>query len=245
MPSTAESYWGRRSLDFVDAVHNTKRVVDVVSLFETAIRELGFHAYIMAAVPTAGQSLEQLTVANGWPAEWFELYARENYSASDPIPRHCFRTVNPFEWKDAPYDRAADIAARKVMERAHDFRLVSGFCIPIHYEDATGAISMAGDRAELAPETKKALHLMSIFAYGRICSLRRPPSPRVARLLNGKEAEVLTWAARGKTTWETSQVMNVAERKVKWLLAQAQRKLDTSNKTASVAQALVKKEIHL
>jgi LuxR family quorum sensing-dependent transcriptional regulator len=245
MPSTAESYWGKRSLDFVDAVRNAKQAVDVVALFETTILELGFHAYIMADVPTRGQSLEQLTVANGWPAEWFELYSRGNFSNSDPIPRHCFSTVNPFEWKDAPFDRQKDVEARIVMDRAADFRLFSGFCIPIHYEDSTGAISMAGERPELSPETKKALHLISVFAYGRLCSLRRPVQARPSQLLNDKEVAVLTWAARGKTSWETGQVMALPERTVKWLLTEAQRKLNTSNKTATVAQALVKKEIHI
>ena len=244
MISSAESYWGKRSLDFVDSVQSAKLAADVVGQFEAVILELGFHAYIMADVPTRGQSLENLTVANGWPAEWFEMYARENFSASDPIPRHCFRTVNPFEWKDAPFDRT-DVAARRVMERAADFRFHQGFCIPIHHEESTGAISMAGERPELSPETKKALHLMSVFAHGRLCSLRRPTRPRSTRLLTEREAGVLTWAARGKTSWETGQVMALPERTVKWLLTEAQRKLNTSNKTATVAQALVKKEIHL
>jgi LuxR family transcriptional regulator, quorum-sensing system regulator BjaR1 len=184
-------------------------------------------------------------VANGWPAEWFDLYSRENFSDCDPIPRHCFKTVNPFEWQDAPYDRLRDHAARRVMERAADFGLHRGFCIPIHYEDSTGAISLAGERPDLASETKKALHLMAVFAHGRLCSLRRPVRHRPHRLLNEKEAAVLTWAARGKTSWETSRVMALPERTVKWLLTEAQRKLNTSNKTATVAQALVKKEIHI
>jgi LuxR family quorum sensing-dependent transcriptional regulator len=236
---------GKRSLDFVDAVQTSRLAADVIQLFETTIHELGFHAYIMADVPTAGQTLQQLTVANGWPAEWFALYSRNNFSAVDPIPRHCFKTVNPFEWKDAPYDRVVDIPARTVMERAADFGLLTGYCIPIHYEDSTGAISMAGERPELTSETKKALHLMSIFAYGRLCSLRRPQGTPSTRALSVREADVVAWAARGKTTWETSQVMALPERTVKWLLSEAQRKLDANNKTSTVAKALVNKEIRL
>ncbi len=50
----------------------------VVSLFEKMIGEFGFHAYIMAGIPSFGQSLGQVTLANGWPAEWFDLYNRGN-----------------------------------------------------------------------------------------------------------------------------------------------------------------------
>jgi LuxR family transcriptional regulator, quorum-sensing system regulator BjaR1 len=240
-----ESYWGRRALDFVDAIEASATSARVVSQFEKMIGDLGFHAYIMAGIPEAGQTLAQVTVANGWPVEWFELYNRENLSAVDPVPRHCFNTLNPFEWKDAPYDHERDAAAHNVMTRARDFRFNEGFCIPIHYDDATGAVSMAGERPYLDPETKSALHLMSVFTHGRLRALARsvPPVAAPGRRLSETEAEVLRWAARGKTAWETSQILGISERNVRWHLEAAQRKLMAPNKTATVARALVNREI--
>jgi LuxR family transcriptional regulator, quorum-sensing system regulator BjaR1 len=238
-----ESYWGRRALDFVDAIEASATGASVMSQFEKVIRDLGFHAYIMAGIPEPGQTLAQVTVANGWPLEWFELYNRENLSAVDPVPRHCFNTLNPFEWKDAPYDRERDVAARNVMTRACDFRFHEGFCIPIHYDDATGAISMAGERPYLDAETKSALHLMSVFTHGRLRALTRSGPQGPSRRLSETEAEVLRWAARGKTAWETSWILGISERNVRWHLEEAQRKLMAPNKTATVARALVNREI--
>jgi LuxR family quorum sensing-dependent transcriptional regulator len=238
-----ESYWGRRALDFVDAIEASATGASVISQFEKVIRDLGFHAYIMAGIPEPGQTLAQVTVANGWPLEWFELYNRENLSAVDPVPRHCFNTLNPFEWKDAPYDRERDVAARNVMTRACDFRFHEGFCIPIHYDDATGAISMAGERPYLDAETKSALHLMSVFTHGRLRALTRSGPQGPSRRLSETEAEVLRWAARGKTAWETSRILGISERNVRWHLEEAQRKLMAPNKTATVARALVNREI--
>jgi LuxR family quorum sensing-dependent transcriptional regulator len=236
----AESYWGRRALDFVDAIEASATSASVVSQFEKMIGDLGFHAYIMAGIPAPGQTLAQVTVANGWPDEWFELYNRENLSAVDPVPRHCFNTLNPFEWKDVPYDRAHNVAAHNVMTRARDFRFHEGFCIPIHYDDSTGAISMAGERPYLDAETKGALHLTSVFTHGRLRALaRQAPSRRLSEI----EAEVLRWAAHGKTAWETSQILGISERNVRWHLEEAQRKLMAPNKTATVARALVNREI--
>ena len=240
-----ERNWGRQALDFVDAIEASKTAASVISQFERMIGNLGFHAYIMAGIPTSGQSLKQLTIANGWPAEWFELYNRENLTAVDPVPRHCFNTLNPFEWKDAPYDRERDPAAHGVMTRARDFRLHEGFCIPIHYDDATGAISIAGERPYLDPEIKNALHLMSVFTHGRLRALSKPNSAASGRRLSDIEAEVLIWAARGKTAWETGQILHISERNVRWHLEEAQRKLMTNNKTATVAVALVNREIML
>src|SRR5262249_27474315 len=151
----------------------------------------GLHAYIMAGIPAPGQTLAQMTVANGWPAEWFELYNRENLSTVDPVPRHCFETLNPFEWKDAVYDRESDPAAHSVMTRARDFRLHEGFCIPIHYDDSTGAISIAGERPCLDAETKSVLHLIGVFTHGRLRALARPSTRGPSRRLSKIEAEVL------------------------------------------------------
>jgi LuxR family quorum sensing-dependent transcriptional regulator len=240
-----EPYWGRRALEFVDAIEASDSSASVISQFERIIGDLGFHGYIMAGIPTPGQSLVQTTIANGWPAEWFELYNRENLCAADPIPRHCLNMLNPFQWKDAPYDRQHDAAAHTVMMRARDFRFHEGFCIPIHYDDATGAVSIAGERPYLDAETKSALHLMGVFAHGRLRALCRPAAATSARRLSTIEAEVLRWAARGKTAWETGQILRLSERNVRWHLEEAQRKLMTKNKTATVALALVKREISL
>jgi LuxR family quorum sensing-dependent transcriptional regulator len=242
----AKPNWGRRALDFVNAIESAKTSAGVISQFGKMIGDLGFHAYIMAGIPAPGQSLAQLTVANGWPREWFELYNRENLSAVDPVPRHCLNTLNPFEWKEAPYDRMRDKPAHLVMTRARDFRFHEGYCIPIHYDDATGAISLAGERPDLDPETKGALHLTSVFTHGRLRALiKGSTGARTERRLSEIEAEVLRWAAHGKTAWETSRILAISERNVRWHLEEAQRKLMTKNKTATVAIAIVNREIVL
>jgi LuxR family transcriptional regulator, quorum-sensing system regulator BjaR1 len=131
------------------------------------------------------------------------------------------------------------------MMRARDFGLNDGFCIPIHYDDATAAVSIAGERPYLDGETKSALHLMGVFAHSRLRALARPAAAMRTRRLSEMEAEVLRWAARGKTAWETGQILQLSERTVRWHLEEAQRKLMTKNKTATVALALVNGEINL
>lgn len=236
-------FWGRKALDFVDDIQASITTAAVKLRFEAAIAEFGFHAYIMAGIPVGGRKLEQLTLANGWPSEWFSTYVREDLAAVDPIPRHSLRSLDPFEWRDAPYDREHDLAAKSVMDRAVDFQFNEGFCIPVHYDDAAAAISMAGDHIEIGPSSRGALHLMAVFAHGRLRSLTRPMKRQ--RVLSKIEAETLRWAAAGKTIWETSIILRLSERNVKFHLSEAQRKLGTANKTSTVAQAIVADEIRL
>jgi hypothetical protein len=115
----------------------------------------------MAGIPTPGQSLAQLTIANGWPAEWFEMYNRENLCTADPVPRHCFNTLNPFEWKDAPYDHEHDVAAHTIMTRARLWFL-PGILRPDplrrfdrrHQHRGRAAVSRRGDQERASPHER-------------------------------------------------------------------------------------------
>jgi LuxR family quorum sensing-dependent transcriptional regulator len=89
-----EADWGRRALDCVDAIDASTIGASVASQFEKAISDLGFDADIIAGIPDPGQSLDQLTPANGWTSDWFELSARENLRAVDPIPQHGLGALN-------------------------------------------------------------------------------------------------------------------------------------------------------
>ncbi|ABE37640.1 transcriptional regulator, LuxR family [Rhodopseudomonas palustris BisB5] len=235
MSADEGNQWGRRALEFVDAADRLDGP-SLIRQFETHIASGGFSAYIMAGLPSPGAGLADLTLANGWPRGWFELYVRENYIAVDPVPRHGATTVQPFEWSEAPYDRKQNRAAHKVMTHATEFGLVRGYCIPLHYDEGGAVISMAGDQPDLDPVAKGAMQLIGVYAHNRIRSLHRPKPQR--RLLTSRECEILLWAAHGKTAWEISIILHIAERTVKFHLIEASKKLNAVNRTAAVAKAL-------
>jgi LuxR family transcriptional regulator, quorum-sensing system regulator BjaR1 len=239
----AARQWGRRALDFVDAVERLG-AADVIQMFEAEIKACGFHAYIMAGLPSPGTSLTDLTVANGWPPEWFEIYTRENFSVMDPVPRHGASTVQPFEWAEARYDKDSNPAAHLVMTRAADFRLMQGYCIPLHYDDGGAVISMATEQPTIDPVAKSALQLIGVYAHNRIRALGRPKQEK-CDLLTRREREILRWAADGKTSWEVSVILSISERTVKFHLVQASHKLNAVNRTAAVAKALARGLIKL
>jgi LuxR family quorum sensing-dependent transcriptional regulator len=97
-----EADLGRRALDDVDAIDASTISASVISQFEKAIGDLGFHARIMAGIPKPGPSLDQLTPAHGWTSEWFELSARENLRAVDPIPQHGLGALDDFRRQALP-----------------------------------------------------------------------------------------------------------------------------------------------
>jgi LuxR family transcriptional regulator, quorum-sensing system regulator BjaR1 len=243
MMADAARQWGRRALDFVDAVERLSGP-GVIKLFESEIEACGFHAYIMAGLPVPGTALPELTVANGWPKEWFELYTRENFSVLDPVPRYGASTVQPFGWSEARYDKDEDPSAHLVMTRATEFRLKDGYCIPMHYDEGGAVISLATEHLHLDPLAKSALQLIAVYAHNRIRSMARA-LPEKRDLLTAREREVLRWVAGGKTSWEISVILRISERTVKFHLVEASRKLNAVNRTSAVAKALARGLIKL
>ncbi|MFA8384186.1 MAG: helix-turn-helix transcriptional regulator [Pelagibaca sp.] len=60
----------------------------------------------------------------------------------------------------------------------------------------------------------------------------------VAIHLAPREREVLLWAARGKSAWETAQMLNLSETTIKFYIRRACSRLQAQNKTHAVAVCL-------
>jgi DNA-binding CsgD family transcriptional regulator len=57
--------------------------------------------------------------------------------------------------------------------------------------------------------------------------------------LTDREKECLLWAAEGKTSWETAQILHISERTVIFHLQNATRKLNAANRQNAIARAVV------
>jgi DNA-binding CsgD family transcriptional regulator len=56
--------------------------------------------------------------------------------------------------------------------------------------------------------------------------------------LTPREQECLLWVTEGKTTWETSQILNISERTVTFHLQNTVDKLGVVNRQQAVARAV-------
>jgi LuxR family quorum sensing-dependent transcriptional regulator len=236
----------RAAFDFVDEIERIADKQLMMARFERELRNYGFHAWLITGLPNAGGRIDPLMMLNGWPQGWSEVYTKANYVRDDPVVAHCLRSAAPFEWVEAPYDRVVNLKAKEVMDRATDFGMNDGYCVPIHSSDGYQAVvTMAGERVELPAPVRRALHLMALYAHGKaaeLCSVKAPPLPRV---LTKREREVLQWTAAGKTAWEISQILGVSESTITAHLKAAAVKFDTPNRVATVVAALRRGEISL
>lgn len=180
-------------------------------------------------------------VLSDYPDSWFQRYQSQNYIEIDPLVRHCSSSVLPVAWHRLPGGHSPRV--RQMFDEAHEHRLIAGATFSILGRERESAIfSLACDGAgecEKRNIESRLPHGHMLLAYLHEATKRIvQPVEAPAFNLTARERECLTWVAAGKTSWEISQILRVAERTVIFHINNAGRKLDTANRTQAVARAV-------
>ncbi len=231
----------------IENVQRQSSADGILSLLYDAIGQYGFQKFIVSGLPDPGMDVRPFVLLSGWDDEWYQRYTSLNYVHLDPVARHCFTTSRPFDWSDAPYDGETDLSARRVMEEARDFGMDQGFCVPIHMEGGMqGVVSLVGDTGHLDDTARLELHMLALYAHGRLRFLHGTDealAPR--RAITRREAEVLKWVANGKTAADIAEITGLTARTVNQHCENAQRRLGTNNRLHTVVEAIRHKLIAL
>ncbi len=236
------------AFDLIDELDGLIAPEQVLDRLGSTLSSFGYTSFLITGVPEPPARVEPHFMLNGWPHDYAEHYARENYYLDDPIAAWCRRSIDPFEWSEARYDPAAWPRAAEVMSAAADFGMRHGFCVPIvRGNGQQDCVTMGGENPDLEPRAKRAIHLISLYAHAKAVSLLGAGvgTRSTKRLLTDREREVLSWTAAGKSSWDISMILGVTERTVNWFIANATRKLNAVNRTQAVVNAIRIGEIQL
>lgn len=192
---------------------------------------------------------------------WIDAYIANDFVRVDPCVARVRRTNLPFVWADVMVRtprRGPKSGAQRLIEAATDFGYTEGLVIPCHFRDLRGRDRSASSvffwsdpvqRFEfLLSEKRRELHLLMIYFIqtclnvrdrelaptGAANTLDAPISP-----VTDRERDVLSWAARGKTTAEIADILGLATDTVEAHFKNILRKLQARNRTQAVAKALV------
>ncbi|WP_457094766.1 LuxR family transcriptional regulator [Microvirga sp. P5_D2] len=238
--------YATEAFEFIERLDDLPSVQSVVDEMAKSFSLFGFENFIITGLPNLKERFDQVVILKKWPMGWFDIYMREDYVRVDPVIRLCRNSVQPFEWSEALYDREKELRAAEVMDRATEFRMRDGFCLPIHGINGYEAcFSMSGVNLDLSPRTKPALHLMTMYAFERARRLLAPTLSPASDLLTPREREAMIWAAAGKSAADTGEILGITERTVTAHIVSACQKLGAANKTQAVARAIQYKIINL
>jgi len=238
--------------DAFQAIEEFGRLEDpdaVLDRLAAYLARYGLPSFLVTGLPTQRERLEPYILLNGWPVGWFSRYSEAYHYRHDPCVRHCFETIEPFRWSELPGELLDNPGARRVMGESKEFGLVEGLCVPLH--DVYGSqavVTMAGRHVELPPNSRKMIHLASLYAFGAAERAVRSPCRCPGRKAGGltpRERDILSWVAWGKTAKDVGQILAISEFTVHAHLRSVKEKLGTRNNVHSVVEALRRREIRL
>lgn len=229
------------AFDSIDRLKGLTTADEVLNEIRRSVDHFGIENFCISGVPLPHEDATPYVMISGWPETWLQRYLERGYIHTDPIIRQVLKSDLPFSWDEAPYDASNPLEAR-VMNEAPDFGLAEGFAIPIHSARGFQAIvTLGAHKLALNQEQRRALHLIAIYAHdaARELHLRRSgPVKHKEVKLSRREVECLKWTSDGKTSWEISVILGLSEKTVTEYLTSAARKLNSSNRTHAVAQAM-------
>ncbi len=175
--------------------------------------------------------------SSGYPRAWAELYTAENLGRIDPVLRCARHSVTPLNWSSL----SAQGSARRFLARAQANGVGRhGLTIPVHAPRGGFAVlSLSADCNEAAwtrLTRRRTADAMLVAGHLLAFSAWRGEEP--VATLSEREAECLRWCAVGKTVADTSAILGVTERTVRFHLENARRKLDAVNSRHAAAKAL-------
>jgi len=198
------------------------------------------------------------TTGEGWENE----YLTNSFFDVDEVIKVARRTNRPFIWADVPLPERLGkkrSGALKVFDASKDYNFRNGLVVPLHFVDELGryhsalcSLTWMGDDAEFARmrgEHGKSLHFILSYWIQRVVEVEAAekalPSDimilRRAALtlkLTDRERDALSWAARGKTTQDTADIIGISNETVIAHMKSAMSKIGAGNKTHAVAKAL-------
>jgi LuxR family quorum sensing-dependent transcriptional regulator len=227
------------AFEFVEGLEKLDTVEAVAAAFSEAIAWFGFNRFTAAGLPLLHRPPQPLVLASTWPKEWFDRYVERNYFHIDPVCQAMRDATQPVLWADVPESLAKADGAAAFMAEAREMGLVDGYCVPVFSPAGwKSAVGLASDRpVDLSKPALAAVQFMANHALGRLRAIVAESLPQPVKL-TAREREVLAWAAAGKSSQDTAQLLDLAVGTVNFHLARSREKLNAVTTTQAVAVAV-------
>jgi len=234
--------------DITEATSGIRTIEDSSIVISQMARRFGLEhaAYLAVNIPRIGRQTPFYSAT--YSDEWCQHYQHQNYVDIDPVVRAGLRGLLPVDWADF---QLGTPKLRKLFGEAGEAGLGNqGLTFPIHGrggETAMFSLNAKMGREEWARFKKQHMGEFQLFAFHlhtKVVEAEGGVDVDFDARLSNRERECLRWAATGKTTWETSVILKISERAVRFYLDSARSKLDCLTKTQAVAKAVALGIVH-
>lgn len=187
--------------------------------------------------------VEYLTL--NYPKEFLNRYFENKYYLNDHVVDELLATREIQHWGtvDKKY-RSVENREPSTLE-AIEFGLKDGLTFGALDEDQLigTTFSFAGKTIENNERTKTIITYAVTHLSEALKKLLYQKGHKQHKLLSPREKEILLWMKEGKTSWEISTILGIAERTVNFHVSNARKKLNASNRSQAIAKAIAMGEL--
>jgi LuxR family quorum sensing-dependent transcriptional regulator len=226
--------------DTIDGISRLSSVPQITGMFRDVASRFGFSSLGINDLPLVGDGANPIILTESTPSNFRECYIAEGFYLVDHICARARMAREPFRYSEAPYPQTQATKHHRFMQALNTFGMGKGLVVPLgRPANIPACVWLAGEDPNLDDDAKQAMQLVALFATGMARVLSGPPDVgRRTFKLTGRECDVLTWAAQGKSAWEIGKILNITKRTVDEHMQNATRKLGALNRTHAIVIAL-------
>lgn len=221
---------------FITRIQEVKTTDELLTVMQRTLSRFGITYFTLYEFTG---STEKGALGN-YPDDWGLRHAERRYEYRDPVARRLFEERKGFFWDEKSLREQGRLNPKKstVYYEGADFGLKEGYAHLIPDIRGYAALtSFCSDRVNREPKMLTAMHLVSIYLYGKYKELTAPQPMADVPYLTPRQRECLQWVAAGKSDWDIAAIMNIGQATVHSHIEAAKRSLGVPTRVQAVVKA--------
>lgn len=229
--------------NYIAAINGAGNLDEILGILQKQVNLLGFDR-LTYWLRWPSKEAKQPVFISTYPIQFIDHYIENDYQSHDMVGRFSTEKNTPFVWTDIGKEIEITRMQQIIFSDSSSVGLKSGGSIPIHGpRQIKATFSVTSDISneefeDLFNYHRHELHILATYAHEKIMSLGIDnPIKNVS--LSAREAQILTWVARGKTYWEIGVILGIQEDTVKKHMMNICKVLEVSNGSHAVSKAVI------
>jgi len=230
--------------DFIDDLDGAPDENRLRAVMSRAAQALQLPIFVYLGLVEGASATKKPVVFGSYSPRWVGHYVDVRYDRIDPVLTSASEELLPFQWGGETYIGSLSRDQRQIFSESREFGIRQGFTIPIH--DKLGQVATLNFATDEnfrhfemnVRENGPMLHLMGIYFHAyvrrRLQGIAQPGRPSLSR----REIQCLQWYARGKSSYDISEILGIGRRTVIFHFQNVKAKLGVVTLQQAVVEAL-------
>jgi len=225
-------------LELTEALQSADSIEALLAIAEKYTKSIGFDYFCYGHREHAPYASAKLYLQSNYPEIWQSTYDENQFAKTDPTIEHALKSTIPLIWSEKNFS-----SATAFYEGATSHGIRYGWSQAIRSAEGLSMLTLSRatepvSDVEMNANMPRLLWFNQVIsnAFQKFALSTKTPGKPVT--LTSREAEVIRWTADGKTSFEISVILGIAERTVNFHLNNVMSKLDTHNKIAATVKAI-------